>query len=169
MRLGRIDPDTTANIGTIEGGTAVNIIPDRVVIHGEARSHDEEKLKAQSSHMAQCFHAAAAAYFLKEGDKTIQAEAEVRIERDYNRMNLGEDAPVVRWVRAASRSVGADVSCQKTGGGCDANIFNTYGLSIANLGTGMRNIHTINEYLLLDEFVQTAHIILSMLQLSAKE
>jgi tripeptide aminopeptidase len=75
----------------------------------------------------------------------------------------------VRWVQAASRSVGADVSCQKTGGGCDANVFNTHGLSIANLGTGMRNIHTTDEYLLLDEFVQTARVILSMLQLAAKE
>lgn len=169
MRLGRIDPDTTANIGTIEGGTAVNIVPDRVVIHGEARSHDEAKLKAQSSHMAQCFHNAAASHVLKEGDKTVQAEAEVRIERDYNRMNLGEDAQVVKWVQAASRIVGADVRCQKTGGGCDANVFNTHGLSIANLGTGMRDIHTTGEYLLLDEFVQTAQIILSMLQLAAKE
>jgi tripeptide aminopeptidase len=169
MRLGRIDPDTTANIGTIEGGTAVNIIPDRVVVHGEARSHDEKKLKTQSSHMAQCFHEAAAAHVLKEGNKTIQAEAEVKIERDYNRMNLGEDAPVVKWVRAAARAVGADVSCQKTGGGCDANVFNSHGLSIANLGTGMRNIHTTDEYLLLDEFFQTAQVILSMLQIAAKE
>lgn len=169
MRLGRIDPDTTANIGTIEGGTAVNIVPDSVIVHGEARSHDEAKLKAQSSHMAQCFHEAAAAHVLKLGGKTIRAEAEVRIERDYNRMSLGEDAPVVRWILAASRTAGADIRCQKTGGGCDANVFNAHGFSIANLGTGMRDIHTTHEYLLLDEFAQTAHVILSMLQLAAKE
>lgn len=169
MRLGRIDEETTANLGTIEGGTAINIVPDRVVVRGEARSHDEAKLSAQSAHMAQCFHEAAAAHVLKQGDKTIRAEAEVHIERDYNRMNLGEDAPVVRWVQAASRVVGAEIRCEKTGGGCDANVFNTHGLSIANLGTGMRDIHTTHEYLLLDEFAQTAQVILSMLQLAAKE
>ena len=169
MRLGRVDPDTTANIGTIEGGTAINIVPDRVVVHGEARSHDETKLETQSAHMARCFHEAAAAHVLKLGDQTIQAETDVRIERDYHRMNLGEDAPVVRWIEAASRDVGAVIQCEKTGGGCDANVFNAHGLSIANLGTGMRDIHTTHEYLLLDEFVQTAHVILSMLQLAAKE
>jgi len=169
MRLGRIDPDTTANIGTIEGGTAVNIVPDRVVVHGEARSHDTAKLKAQSSHMAQCFHEAAAAHVLKLEDKTINAEAEVHIERDYGRMNLGEDAPVVRWIQSASRDIGTEIRCQKTGGGCDANVFNAHGLSIANLGTGMRDIHTANEYLLLDEFVQTGRVILSMIQHAARK
>jgi len=169
IRLGRIDEETTANIGMIEGGTAINIVPDRVVVRGEARSHHEPKLETQSAHMAQCFHEAAAAHVLKQGDKTIQAEAEVHIERDYNRMNLGEDAPVVQWVQAASRTIGTEIRCQKTGGGCDANVFNTHGLSIANLGTGMRDIHTTHEYLLLHEFFQTAQVILSMLQLAVKE
>jgi tripeptide aminopeptidase len=169
MRLGRIDPDTTANIGTIEGGTAINIVPDRVTAHGEARSHDEAKLSAQSAHMVECFREAAAAHVLKSGEKIAQAKVEASITRDYNRMNLGEGATVVRWIQAASRAVGAKIQCQKTGGGCDANVFNTHGLSIANLGTGMREIHTTNEYLLLDEFVQTARVILAMLQLAAKE
>lgn len=169
MSLGRIDPDTTANIGTIEGGTAINIVPARVAVCGEARSHDEAKLSAQSAHMVECFREAAQAHALRVGDKTVQAEVEARVLRDYNRMNLGEDAPVVRWIQAASHTAGADVRCQKTGGGCDANVFNTHGFSIANLGTGMRDIHTTNEYLLLDEFVQTAQVVLSMLQLAAKE
>jgi tripeptide aminopeptidase len=169
MRLGRIDPETTANIGIIQGGTAVNIVPDKVIIRGEARSHDESKLSAQSDHMARCFHEAAAGHILKLKDKTVRARLEANIFRDYNRMNLGEEAPVVRWVMAAARSVDAKISCEKTGGGCDANVFNSQGRSIANLGTGMRDIHTTHEYLLLDEFTQTARVVLSMLQMAAKE
>jgi tripeptide aminopeptidase len=169
MKLGRLDPETTANLGTIEGGTAVNIVPDRVVIRGEARSHDESKLAAQSSHMVSCFHEAAAAHAVKIGDRTVQAVVEADVARDYHRMNVGEEAPVVRWVTAASRDLGASVGCRKTGGGCDANVFNAHGMSIANLGTGMREIHTTGEYLLLTEFEQTARVVLSALALAANE
>jgi tripeptide aminopeptidase len=169
MKLGRIDPETTANIGLIQGGTAVNIVPDKVIIQGEARSHDESKLSAQSSHMARCFHEATEAHFLKLKGKTVQARVEAHVSRDYNKMNLDEDAPVVRWVMAAAQSVDAKISCAKTGGGCDANVFNSQGRCIANLGTGMRDIHTTHEYLLLDEFTQTARVVLSMLQMAAKE
>ena len=169
MKLGRIDPETTANIGILQGGTAVNIVPDRVIVKGEARSHDEVKLEAQSAHMAQCFHEAAAANVIRSGDELIQARIEANVSRDYNRMNLDEAAPIVKWVMAASNALGVKIECEKTGGGCDANVFNSHGRSIANLGTGMREIHTTHEYLLLNEFFQTARVVLHALQLAAKE
>jgi tripeptide aminopeptidase len=169
MKLGRIDPETTANIGIIQGGTAINIVPDRVIVKGEARSHDEARLEAQSTHMAQCFHEAARANVLSSGDEMIQPRIEAHVSRDYSRMNLDEAAPVVRWVIAASNALGIKIGCEKTGGGCDANVFNSHGRSIANLGTGMREIHTTSEYLLLNEFTQTACVVLSMLQYASKE
>ena len=60
MNLGRIDHETTANIGVIEGGMAVNIVPNQVVLKGEARSHDPDKLKRQTEHMQRCLEEAAA-------------------------------------------------------------------------------------------------------------
>ena len=60
MRLGRIDAETTANLGVIEGGVATNIVPNRVRIRGETRSLSVEKLEAQTAHMRGCFEAAAA-------------------------------------------------------------------------------------------------------------
>ncbi len=164
MRLGRIDADTTANLGLIDGGTAVNIVPDRVRIQGEARSHDEAKLAAQSQHMVQCFHTAAAEHGRASGQVEIGAQIEAKVTRDYNRMDLGDQAPIVGWVRQAAHAIGVSIECQKTGGGCDANVFNAHGLSVGNLGTGMRQIHTTDEHLLLDEFSQTAHVVLAMLQ-----
>src|ERR1700758_3068550 len=59
MRLGRIDSETTANIGIIKGGLATNIIPKYVHVEGEARSHSEEKLRLQLDHMRKCFYDAA--------------------------------------------------------------------------------------------------------------
>ncbi len=164
MRLGRIDAETTANLGLIEGGSAVNIVPDRVVVRGEARSHDESKLAAQSSHMADCFREAAEAHRIVKDGREVRATVDAKIARDYPRMSLGEDAPVVTWVLAAAKKLGVPITCRKTGGGCDANIFNGYGLNVANLGTGMREIHTVNEYLLLNEFQQTARVVLEMLR-----
>lgn len=164
MRLGRIDADTTANLGLIEGGSAVNIVPDRVVVRGEARSHDESKLAAQSSHMADCFREAADSHRIVKDGRNVRATVDAKIARDYPRMNLGEDAPVVKWVMAAAKELGVSIACRKTGGGCDANIFNGHGLNVANLGTGMREIHTVNEYLLLNEFEQTARVVLEMLR-----
>ncbi|HEY5595474.1 MAG TPA: M20/M25/M40 family metallo-hydrolase [Nitrospiria bacterium] len=164
MRLGRIDAETTANLGLIEGGSAVNIVPDRVVVRGEARSHDEARLAAQSSHMADCFRETAKAHRIMKDGREIHATVDAKIARDYPRMNLGEDAPVVKWVLAAAKKLGVSIACRKTGGGCDANIFNGHGLNVANLGTGMREIHTVNEYLLLNEFQQTARVVLEMIR-----
>jgi len=164
MRLGRIDAETTANLGLIEGGSAVNIVPDRVVVRGEARGHDEARLTAQSSHMADCFRDAARAHRILKDGREVQATVDATISRDYPRMNLGEDAPVVKWVMAAAKKLDVPIRCQKTGGGCDANIFNGQGMNVANLGTGMREIHTVNEFLLLGEFNQTARVVLEMLR-----
>jgi len=160
MRLGRIDAETTANLGLIQGGSAVNIVPDRVVVQGEARSHDESKLAAQSSHMAECFQAAARLHRVVKDGRETQARVEEKIERDYPRMTLGEDAPIVKRIMAASKKLKVSIACRKTGGGCDANVFNGHGLNVANLGTGMRAIHTVHEHLLFREFDQTARVVL---------
>ena len=164
MRLGRIDADTTANLGLIEGGSAVNIVPDRVTVRGEARSHDESKLAAQSSHMAECFRDAVRTHRVVKDGRDVHARVEEKIERDYPRMALGEDAPIVKWVLSAAAKMKVPIACRKTGGGCDANVFNGHGLNVANLGTGMREIHTVNEHLLLREFEQTARVVLEMLR-----
>jgi tripeptide aminopeptidase len=76
MKLGRIDQETTANIGQIEGGMATNIIPNLVVLKGEARSHSEEKLEAQTAHMQKCLEDAAAKYEVTVAGKTTKASVE---------------------------------------------------------------------------------------------
>ncbi len=143
MQLGRIDHETTANIGVVEGGMAVNIVPNQVVLKGEARSHDSDKLKRQTEHMQRCLEEAAARHSLEFDGKRHQARVEAKIERDYDRMDVPESAPIVQLVHAAARNLHLDVKTRATGGGCDANVFNQKGLVVANLGTGMREIHTV--------------------------
>lgn len=167
MRLGRIDQETTANLGVIHGGAATNIVPKETVILGEARSLDEDKLAAQTAHMRQCFADAAANHRVTIDGVEYRARVTEHIERDYARMNVPESASIVRQVLQAARNMEASVTTRATGGGCDANVFNQRGLQIANLGTGMRAIHTVNEYLLLDEWYRAGRIVLETVRLHA--
>lgn len=160
MRLGRIDEETTANLGVMRGGAATNIVPKEAVVSGEARSLSETKLDAQTAHMRRCFAEAASKHHVTVDGITHHARVVERIERDFPRLDVPDDAPVVRAVFKASQRVGWSVATRSTGGGCDANVFNQKGLRVANLGTGMRAIHTVNEYLLLDEFARAGDVVL---------
>ncbi len=167
MKLGRIDHETTANLGIIEGGMAVNIVPNTVTLKGEARSHDPEKLEKQTHHMLVSLETAAARHALELDGKKFQAKVESKIERDYDQMDVPEDAPIVRLVYAAGKSLNIDVKTQATGGGCDANVLNQKGLEVANLGTGMRDIHTVKEWLDLKDLYLSAEMVLEILRINA--
>ncbi|HXN06282.1 MAG TPA: M20/M25/M40 family metallo-hydrolase [Nitrospiria bacterium] len=169
MKLGRIDFETTANLGVIQGGTAVNIVPDQVMVEGEARSHDEEKLARQVSHMTGCFESAVSAASIVIDGHAAGASLEKKITKDYERMHLPDDSRIVRLVLRAAEQRGLSVKTKEMGGGCDANIFNRRGFEVANLGTGMRNIHSVSEYLLVDEFLQTAEVVFQTLVLNGRE
>ncbi len=167
MKLGRIDFETTANMGVIEGGMAVNIVPNLVVLKGEARSHNQEKLDRQTQHMQMCLEEAAARNMLEVDGEHHGATVEAKIERDYDRMDVPESAAIVQLVHAAARNLHLEVTTSATGGGCDANVLNQKGLVVANLGTGMREIHTVHEWLDLKDLNLSAQIVLEIVKLNA--
>ena len=142
MRLGRIDDETTANVGTIHGGAAINIVPDRVVAEGEARSHDPGKLRAQVDHMVERFRAQAQA---------AGGRAEIAVEPLYQRFALGDDDLPVAIARLAAQELGLPVALKSSGGGSDANIFNAHGIATVVLAVGCEQMHTTEETLPLDE------------------
>jgi len=166
MRLGRIDSETTANFGVIEGGSAVNIIADSVRLLGQARSHSEEKLEQQTRHMLDCLEEAASNFALDLDGKRYTGKVTARIQRDYDRMDVGEGARIVQLVCRAARNLGMEVKTMATGGGCDANILNKKGLQVANLATGMREIHTVHEWLDLKDLYISAEIVLETIGLN---
>jgi len=169
MRLGRIDHETTANIGVIEGGMAVNIVPNQVVLRGQARSHSPEKLDRQTEHMKHCFEEAAARHTLELDGKRYTARIDAKIERDYDRMDVPESAAIVKLVHAAAKNLNLELKTHAYGGGCDANVLNQKGLVVANLGTGMREIHTVNEWLDLKDLYVSAAMVLEIVKLNATE
>jgi tripeptide aminopeptidase len=167
MSLGRIDHETTANVGVIEGGMAVNIVPNSVILKAEARSHSEEKLDRQTEHMLRCLQDAAARHTLEVGGAQFSASVDAKIERDYDRMDVPDGAPIVQLVRAAAKNLRVDVKTLATGGGCDANVLNQKGLEVANLSTGMREIHTVKEWLDLKDLDLSAQMVLEVVRLNA--
>jgi len=167
MRLGRIDDETTANIGLVEGGAAVNIVPNSVHLKGEARSHSEEKLKQQTQHMIQCLEEAASSYSTEIDGKKFKVTVEPTVKRQYDLMNVPDEAAIVKLVHAAALSLGIKVQTLATGGGCDANILNKRGLEVANLSTGMRDIHTVKEWLDLNDLTTSAQMVFEILRLNA--
>ncbi|SMD09333.1 M20/M25/M40 family metallo-hydrolase [Sporomusa malonica] len=138
VKDGRIDPETTANIGSIKGGSATNIVPDVVEIKAEARSRSADKLAAQTEHMRQVF---------EETVKAAGGRAEVKIGKEYDAYVLSETAPVVMLARQAAESIGLKPVIKASGGGSDANYFNSYGVPTAVLGTGMSKVHTADEFI----------------------
>ncbi len=168
MKLGRIDSETTANIGVIQGGMATNIIPNRVVLQGEARSLDDAKLDAQTAHMCQTLRDAAARHVVVVDGETIRASVEEHVTREYHAMNVPDESTIVQLVIRAANNLNQVVKTLATGGGCDANVFNRRGLEVANLGTGMQAIHTVKEWLNVQDMYLSADVVLEILKLNAE-
>jgi len=168
MRLGRIDEETTANIGIVEGGKATNIIPNYVYLKGETRSRNEDKLTAQTDHMVKCFKDAAAKYEVTVAGVTTKGRAEVTVEREYSAMDVPDSSHVVQLVIQAAKRMGLDVKTMASGGGCDANVFNRKGIECANLGTGMRAIHTVKEWLDVKDMYAAAEMTLEIMKLNGE-
>jgi len=166
MKIGRIDHETTSNIGVITGGVATNIIPNFVMVKGEARSHNNEKLDKEIEHMCKCFNDAAKKYSVTLEGKTIKPTVEIEVERVYEKMDVSSEAYITRMVDTAVKNLGHEIEHQTSGGGCDANYFNNMGIECVNLGTGMYELHTVNEYVIMDEFYRSADIVLETIQLN---
>ena len=167
MKLGRIVHETTANIGVIEGGMAVNIVPNLGVLKGGARSHSSEKLEQQTQHMLHCLQKAAARHVVESDGQRLSARVEAKIDRDYDRMDVPDQAPIVQIVQAAAKNLNVEITTTATGGGCDANVLNQKGLEVANLSTGMRDIHTVKEWLDLKDLYLSAQLVLEIVRLNA--
>ncbi len=167
MRLGRLDAETTANLGVIEGGLATNIIPDRVVIRGEARSLSPAKLEAQTEAMRRCFLDVATRRSVRVGGREHRARVEVDVHHQYDRLDVPDHAGIVALVQGAAAAMGRACPTRSTGGGSDANVFAARGIEVANLACGMREIHTVNEWVDIRDLVLTAELVVETVRLNA--
>ncbi|MCH5584230.1 M20/M25/M40 family metallo-hydrolase [Shimazuella sp. AN120528] len=159
MKLGRIDAETTANIGMFQGGIATNVVPEYVKIYAEARSRNEKKLLHQVEEMVMAFELTA---------KQMGATAEVETKSLYPGYSFSEDDLVVQKAIAGVKKVGRTPHLGVSGGGSDANVIAGYGIPTVNLSIGYENIHTTNERMSIPELVKAAELVVALVEESAQ-
>ncbi|MFL8675526.1 M20/M25/M40 family metallo-hydrolase [Clostridioides sp. GD02404] len=156
MHIGRIDSLTTSNIGKIEGGGATNIVTDKVTLTAEIRSHIPETLEYELNHMEKCCKDAASKF-----NTTYTFEHNM----SYPSFELSRDSHIFKLSEEAIRQVGVVPNPMVIGGGSDANILANLGYNCAILSLGMYDVHTVNEYVNIDELYDTAKIVYHMIKL----
>jgi len=168
LAIGRIDRETTCNIGIIEGGIATNIVPNLVTVKGEVRSHDKEKLMEITDRFVSGFKTVLDNYKKATGEEELP-RLEFQVESDFHRTHIPEDHPVVTLAREAAENLGRKMVTKTTGGGADANIFFEKGIITGVLGTGMRDMHTVRESIKLDDMVEVVELLVEIVTLHAKK
>ncbi len=166
LEMGRIDVETTCNIGIIEGGIATNIVPNLVTVKGEVRSHDTDKLTKVTDNIVSSFKDVVESSS-KMDSKDNLPRLEMSIENDFPRTDIPEDHPVVEMAVQAGKNLGRKIVCKASGGGADANIFFKTGIITGVLGTGMRNMHSVRENVELDSMVKATELLIEIIKLHA--
>jgi tripeptide aminopeptidase len=153
MRLGRLDDETTANVGTIRGGSARNIVPEWCELEAEARSLDDAKVvEAVQEMLDACTFAAS----------SVDCAVETNVEGDYRAYRFRRDALPVRLAADALQRTGHEPRFETTGGAADANVFNERGLECVNLANGMTDIHTPDERIAVDDLGAMVDVTLAL-------
>jgi tripeptide aminopeptidase len=160
LRLGRIDDETTCNIGIINGGAATNIIPETTTVKGEARSLVEEKLEQVTEDINNVF--------IKAVKKT-GASIDLAVEREYDGFKISEDSFPIVAGRKAIEKLGIKAKVVSTGGGSDINIFNSRGKSAVCFSSGMENVHSNSECVKTAELEKLASLIIELCTMDLKD
>ncbi|TKJ40306.1 peptidase M20 [candidate division LCP-89 bacterium B3_LCP] len=168
MPMGRIDSETTANIGVIEGGTATNIVTKQVILRGEARSHNDKKLEEQVAAMRKAIQDAVDSSWIELDGKRIQAHFEEATKREYISFRIPESSLSYQLPQKAGKAIGLEMEPEISGGGSDANIFNEKGIESLIIGTGMQAVHTVKEHISFKDMENCANLLINMIQLHGK-
>ena len=155
LRLGRVDEETTANVGVISGGTAANVVPEWCTFLAEARSHDERKLDDVVQEMLDAFTFAAT---------ESECEVEATLRNQYRGYRFAKSDDVVRLAADALERCGRSVTYALSGGAADANAFNERGLRCVNLANAMTDIHTADERIAVNDLEGMVEVTLSLIE-----
>jgi tripeptide aminopeptidase len=157
LRLGRVDEETTANVGVITGGTGGNIVPEWCTFLAEARCQDEDRLHDFVQEMVDAFAFAATA---------TDCEVETTLRKSYLGYRFKQSDDVVQLAASALQRCGHEVSYALSGGGADANVFNEHGRRCLNLANAMTDIHTPNEHIAVADLEAMVEVTLALVEVA---
>jgi tripeptide aminopeptidase len=154
MRIGRIDSETTANVGRIEGGTAANVVAERCFVELETRSLDDARAGETVSEMVDALAGAAS---------DSECDVETSVERRFQGYRLPRTAPAVEVAAAALRDCDVEPIYITTGGGSDANVFIPAGLPVVNLANGTEHNHQPDEWVAVEALEKMLDVTIALL------
>ncbi|OGQ88006.1 MAG: peptidase M20 [Deltaproteobacteria bacterium RIFOXYD12_FULL_56_24] len=166
LKMGRLDEESTANIGRITGGTATNIIPDSVRVEGEVRSHSTEKLAKFSRHIKDTVQAVIDRWSPEPDAQLVpgvRPRLDFQLTAEYPALNINRNASILLRVERAATALQREIRYERAGGGSDANIFNGKGLPTAIIGIGMDHVHSTEESIDIRDMIRTAELVAAIL------
>jgi tripeptide aminopeptidase len=155
IKQGRIDSDTTVNLGTIKGGSATNVIPEQVEVNGEVRSFNTNKIKIIVENIKNCFET--------EAEK-LSGKVIFKSDWEFMPYTVLKDDDVFRETSDILKKVGLDPKPVSSLSGSDANSLNSMGIKAVNLGIGAQNPHSNDEFILLEDLYKTAEIVMELIK-----
>jgi tripeptide aminopeptidase len=153
---GRIDHETTVNVGTITGGRATNIVAEKAECVLEARSLDIKKLKKQEI---------AIRSIAKEVAAGRGARCGIGYTMEYSGFSISPDDRIAVYAARAMERIGIRHQFEVSGGGSDTNILNKAGISAINLSAGMEKVHTTGEFIMIRDLVDGTKLVLSIIDM----
>jgi len=154
IKLGKIDDNTTVNIGLINGGTGINIVPDLIGLKGEIRSLDNDRALIELNKLKNIF---------ENNAKFYNGSIEFNYEIEFSAYNILKNDDIIKdYENAISKINNNKINYIKTFGGSDNNNLNMNGIRGIVIGNGMRNVHSKDEYILIDDLYDTARLILNL-------
>ncbi|MGL4913262.1 MAG: M20/M25/M40 family metallo-hydrolase [Romboutsia sp.] len=154
LKIGRIDENTTCNIGIAKGGIATNVVMPELELHFEARSLEEVKLDALLENVNSVFEETCAKY---------NAEFINTVQKGTPGFNLSEESDTMKLFKKACDNLGFEYNAYPSGGGSDTNIYNINGIESVNIGIGMSNVHTKEEYIEIEDMINSTRLILELI------
>lgn len=155
LPLGRIDEETTMNIGIMKSGSAVNVIPEITDLVGEVRSFDLKKAENYFDLLVNTF---------KKETESANAEMELEYFWDFLPYTISESSLVFKEVVRAIKTVGLEPVPKISLGGSDANSLNGRGIESINLGIGAQNPHSNDEFIFIEDLIKTSEIALELVK-----
>ena len=159
LELGRLDHETTANVGVIEGGLIRNGVPDRAKFMAECRSSDHDKGKALADKMVAT---------ITEQIESIGAKVEITVDNLCKAVSIPAEAATVVIAQKALRTVGIEAKPIFITGFTDASIYNNQGIEIAVVGIGAKDEHSTDESIAIADMEKALKALVEMLRLSAE-
>ncbi len=155
LKLGRVNPNTLANVGMIHSGQVVNTIPGQAIVSGEVRSYLESDLEANTKSIIDTF---------KQTAKKHQVKIKSKVNRENDGFILNQDTPLFKKTRSTIKKYNPRPKLIKSWGCYDANVFATKGIQLINIADGSQNAHTPDEKIHRENLINLVELLKQLVQ-----